>query len=576
MIMKQLFIYLMISASFLCVSCSDFLDSENLVKKDNTNFPMTSDDAMQSLYGAYSKLITFDANNHPFLVGEMMSDDRLGGGGQNDRKPQALNVFRATTQDELADSWGNYYRGIFRCNMLLSTLDQVPSWESETQKNRIKGEAHFLRAYYYFNMARTWGTVPLVITTEPQNNPKATPEELYGQIFLDLKTAIECLPATSLAPSELGRATKWAAESMMARVYLFYDGYYNGNTRQGVTLADGSNLAEVDVISYLEDCIHNSGHKLADDFRNLWPYSIDIPEASYQWAKDNQLCWLKEEGENKETIFALKHSTLGGWQTANSDKYSNQVDIYMGIRNQSLVPFGKGWGFGPVSPKLWNEWPDNDIRKKGSICDVNDPEEGLEDYQWGGDMQWQETGFWNKKYMPINVKRTKEDGSVEICNYSCVLYGRTPDFSQDNTQDIVILRFADVLLMHSELTRTVDGINQVRARVDLEPISSYSDEALRQERRYELAFESCRYYDLLRWYGKEAGAVIKKNLDGAKIYNMGQPTTINADRGNGYFDKIDQRVRDTGGFLQIPNEEIQKSEGVLIQNPGWEGADAVF
>ena len=57
---------------------------------------------------------------------------------------------------------------------------------------------------------------------------------------------------------------------------------------------------------------------------------------------------------------------------------------------------------------------------------------------------------------------------------------------------------------------------------------------------------------------------------------MGQPTTINADRGNGYFDKIDQRVRDTGGFLQIPNEEIQKSEGVLVQNPGWEGADAVF
>lgn len=575
--MRRLFLYIMTSASLLCgTGCSDFLDSDNLVKKDNTNFPANPGDALQSLYGAYSKLITFDANNHPFMVGELLSDDRLGGGGQNDRKPQALNVFRATTQDELTDSWSNYYRGIFRCNMLLASLDQVTNWDNEAQKNRIKGEACFLRGYFYFNMARTWGTVPLVITTDPQNNPKATPEALYAQIFSDLKTAIECLPPTALPASELGRATRWAAEGLLARAYLFYDGYYQANARKSVTLADGSSLSDKDVIAYLDDCIRRSGHGLTADFRNLWPYAIDIPEADYQWAKDNKLSWLREDGKNTETVFALKHSTLGGWQTSNSDRYSNQVDIYMGIRNQALVPFGKGWGFGPVSPNLWNEWPDNDLRKRGSVCDVKDPEEGLDDYQWGGDMQWQETGFWNKKYIPVNVKRKKEDGSIEICNYSCVLYGRTPEFSQDNTQDIVILRFADILLMYAEMTQTVEGINLVRARVKLDPVAGYSNEALRQERRYELAFESCRYYDLLRWYGKEAGVIIKKNLSGAKIYNMGQPTTINADRGNGYFDKIDQRVRETGGFLQIPNEEIKKSEGVLTQNPGWEGADAIF
>lgn len=574
--MKQLFIYLLASASLACTGCSDFLETDNLVKKDNTNFPMSPDDAMQSLYGAYSKVITFDANEHPFMIGELLSDDRFGGGGQNDTKPQALNAFKVTSENQLKGSWSNYYMGIFRCNMLLSTLDQVPKWDSEVQKNKIKGEASFLRAFFYFNMAHVWGTVPLVIETTPQNNPKASPEELFGQIFLDLKTAIECLPAVQQPASELGRVTRWAAESLMARAYLFYDGYYNQNARKEVKLADESTVSAQQVIGWLNDCIQNSGHQLANDFRNQWPYSIDIPEADYLYAQENELSWLGETGANKESIFVGKHSTFGGWDTPNSPMYCNQMDMYMGMRDQKQVPFGQGWGFGPVNPRLYDEWSDSDIRKKGSICNVNDPGENLPDYKWGGDMMWQETGYWQKKYMPINVRRKDASGNEEICNYSCILYGKTPNFSVDNTQDLVFIRFADVLLMQSEMTKTVDGINKVRSRSRLEPIAAYSDDALQKERRYELAFESLRYYDLLRWHGKEAGVILKKNMTGAKIWNMGQPTTINADRGNGYFDNLDQRVRETGGFLQIPNEEITLSGGVLTQNPGWEGAGSMF
>jgi len=574
--MKRIIICLLVSAALLTTSCSDFLDSENLTKKDNTNFPMSPDDATQALYGTYQNIITFDANEHPFLVGEVLSDDRFGGGGQNDRNPQALNAFKATSENQLKGAWSNLYKGIFRANMLLSTLDQVPTWDSEAQKNKIKGETTFLRAFYYFHMARMWGTVPLIIEPTPQNNPKATPEELFGQILFDFKTAIECLPSVQQPPSELGRATKWAAEAYMARAYLFYDGYYQQNGRKDVTLPDGSNLTASQVIEWLNDCIQNSGHTLANDFRNQWPYSIDIPEADYNYAKENNLSWLRETGDNKETMFAGKHSTLGDWSTPNSDKYSNQINIYQGLRDQTQVPFGQGWGFAPVNPNFYNEWPDSDLRKKGSIYNVNDESEGIPDYKWGGDMMWQETGFWQKKYMPINVRRTNSSGAEEIVNYSCVLYGRLPNFSQDNTQDIVYMRFADVLLMHSEMTKTTDGINRVRARVKLDPIESYKDEALRKERRYELAFESVRYYDLLRWYGKEAGIIMKQNMTGAKIWNMGQQTTINLDRGNGYFDNLDQRIKETGGFLQIPNEEITLSNNVLTQNPGWEGASVMF
>ena len=147
---------------------------------------------------------------------------------------------------------------------------------------------------------------------------------------------------------------------------------------------------------------------------------------------------------------------------------------------------------------------------------------------------------------------------------------------KDTTQDLVLIRFADVLLMHAEMTRTIDGINRVRTRAQLPPILAYTDEALRSERRYELAFEALRYHNLLRWYGTDAGTIIKQNLNHCIIYNNLQQTTINEDRGNGYFDQFDRRVKETGGFMQIPNDQIQLSNGVLEQNPGWEGSNNMF
>jgi len=144
-------------------------------------------------------------------------------------------------------------------------------------------------------------------------------------------------------------------------------------------------------------------------------------------------------------------------------------------------------------------------------------------------------------------------------------------------QDIVLIRFADVLLMHSELSETVEGINQVRARsnVDVEdplsgemvptlpPLTAYSLEALKNERRVELAFEGVRYYDLLRWAGKSNLAEVEAILE-----SQNGVATIN----NGVMGikkGVDFRP-ETGGFLQIPNQEIQLSEGILVQNPGWE------
>jgi len=416
---------------------------------------------------------------------------------------------------------------------------------------------------FYFDLARLFGNVPLVLETKPQNLPQATPGELYAQITSYLKAAIEAFPAVPYSVADLGRANKWVAQALMARVYLFYTGYYK---QESLPLVGGGNVTKSEVVGWLDQCIASSGYQLMPEFRNLWSYAVansKNSEEPYKFAEDNKLDWYGDAGGNKESMFMLKFSTFADWGT--SIYYSNQMNLFYGWRAYSYKgAMGEGWGMGTVNSKLWEEWPDNDLRKRGSIQNVEDPAEGVDNYGYRTDFhdkQMDETGLWQKKYRPVNVKK-----GGDWHNYSVDLYGATKNMQLDNMQDIMLIRFADVLLMHSELTQTVTGINLVRARARLEPLASYSLDALKKERRYELAFEGMRYYDILRWAGKDNMAQVKAILDaqnGVPVINNGVAGTKASNAFN----------PETGGFLQIPNKEILLSEGVLKQNPGW-GANA--
>lgn len=565
--MKRLLIILLTGA--LLAGCSEsFLDTVPLTQKTNNDYYQTVEDMEQALTAAYVTMVTAPSgsilNSYPFVISELMSDDRFGGGGDNDLTPRAICDFKIDGQDMFLGAWQRYYRGIFRCNMLLENIDK-PKWTSENQKGNVEGQARFLRAMFYFDLSRMFGEVPLILETKPQNLPKTPAAETYAQIAADLKAAIEAFPATRWAPADMGRANKWAAEALMARVFLFYTGYYETEV---LPLLEGGSVTKAEVVAWLEDCISNSGYRLMPEFRNLWPYSVANEansEEPYKFAVDNDLDWYGETGENEESMFALKFSTFADWGT--SIYYSNQMNLFFGWRSYSYKgAMGEGWGMGTVNKNLWDEWPDDDLRKKGSILDVRDDAEGIEaPYGLGTDFhdkQMDETGYWQKKYRPINLKK---NGEWE--NYSVSFYNATKNFQLDNMQDIVLIRFADVLLMHSELTETVNGINQVRDRVDLEPIASYSLEALKNERRHELAFEGVRYYDLLRWAGKSNLSQVEAILE-----SQNNVPTIN-NGVSGTKKGVDFRV-ETGGFLQIPNQEIQLSEGVLVQNPGWETGTA--
>lgn len=552
------YIFLLLTAILGC-GCSDFLETKNLTQKDSSNFPANEEDMQTALTAVYSMNtyaeIGADRWKNSFIISELLADYTVSGAAVADRQAHALSEYKQSNVNFLSFLWRRLYGGIYRANFVLETVDNI-AWEDEVKKNKLIGEAYFLRANFYLDLARLFENVPLVTSTEVDGEtPQAKPDEIFQQILSDLKKAIELIPATKfrdIPTSELGHATKWAAEGMLARAYLFYSGVYG---KDNIELQDGTTLNKEVVIQYVDDCIANSGHQLISDFRNLWPYSYSNKE--YIYAKNNGLSWIGETGDNLETVFAYKYSI---YSNNNNTSYGNGVNLYMGVRGQETMPFAKGWGWCPANPLLYEEWPDNDVRKKGTLWNVNDSKtEGVK-YAWNKQSNINETGYFGKKYMPINVR----DKSGKLVNYSCELYGVKNNFQHNNTQDLVILRFADILLMGAELggSKAQTYLDMVRSRVNLPSVPATLDN-IKAERLHELAYEGVRFFDLMRWGDVEKevnrmkGSVPVKNLGVDKILSIKFRT-------------------ETRGFLPIPEDEIQLSNGSLIQNQGWTTPDAFY
>ena len=237
------YIYLLLVV--FCFGCSDFLDTKNLTQKDSSNFPVTEEDMRNVIAGVYAMNtyaeVGADRWKNLFLISECMADYTVSGGSIGDLHVRALFEYKQSSVNFLSAMWRRLYGGIYRANFVLETVDNV-EWSSEEEKNKLLGEAYFLRANFYFDLARAFENIPLATSTTVANDtPQSKPEEIYQLILSDLKKAIEYLPATSfqnMSQNELGHATRWAAEGMMARVYLFYSGVYG---KESIELLDGTN-----------------------------------------------------------------------------------------------------------------------------------------------------------------------------------------------------------------------------------------------------------------------------------------------------------------------------------------------
>jgi hypothetical protein len=295
---------------------------------------------------------------------------------------------------------------------------------------------------------------------------------------------------------------------------------------------------------------------LVKPYKNLWP------AACSQRDPTNTVTGLSTTyaGEgNAETIWAIKFNSTSNW-TGNSDGFTAMK--MLGLRSGTIKSFGLtcygdgAWGGATVNARFVEQWDNaepNDVRRIGSIIDCT--KEGIKLYDESGNRhdQWEYTGYFLKKYTCLG-------------NGTNHLYAaQSLDFQINEYQDFTVLRYADALLMLTELTEDVKYMNEVRDRAGLAARTSFNLEQLRTERKHEFAMEGIRYWDLLRYDHTLAYAAnaIALSAGQSKVQNGG---------GAPWTDKIilAQKFLDTGGFSQIPATQIDLSNGVLHQNAGWD------
>jgi len=530
----------------------DFLSTEPITSKTDGNYYSTPAEANEALVGCYDALQLIwsgDGTSLP-VAADVMSDLCFGGTGAGDGEgypmmdqfdktvsPADLNIFEG--------NWINYYKGIFRCNTLISKIEGVNWKGQETQKGQIEAEARFLRAFLYFDMVRMFERVPLLIKPTDANVPQAEPDETYTLIANDLQYAIENgkdLPYGSIVSTDYGHADKWAAESLMARVFLYYTGYYGKNDLVGL-------VTKSDALAYVEDVITNGGFGLVENYSDLWPAASTFAAAK----TGNPIDQNTYAGEtNKEIVFAIKYTYTSTYapaagQTGNTD--GNGWLVMNGLRGVSWAQYGygNGWGANTVLPSVYQNWDTQDTRRDASIMAI--AEEGI---TFDNKDQKEYTGYCTKKYIPT----CDADGNSVAVGLGGV------NFMIGQFQDYFSIRYADVLLMAAELgsPNALTYVNDVHTRAGLTPLASVDKDVIFEERRVEFAFEGIRYWDLLRYDHTLNYAASKVAFTGTVV--TGGTTVDKVIDGNNLIA--------TRGLFQIPNNQITLSGGVLKQNSGWE------
>ena len=569
-------------------SCEDFLDSQDYTGKNSTNFPTTNEDVDKMVAAVYKSCFygPFQGNNleQYFSVANIMSDDMFGGAGVGDPWWQALDKLMYAQTNQMQDLWTYAYETISRANAALAVVDNIADEET---RNQTKVELLFMRAYSYYNLVLAFNYVP-VIDKAPETVAEAqmVPKQVEGKEIFKL-IADDIYEATSIMPSykydgwqklAYGKVTRWAAEAFLGRAFLFYTGFYGESSWPK---SEGA-IDKAYVTEKLKDCIDNSGHGLLPDYRALWAYSNQYTAKDYDYVTDmieKGTCY--QEG-NKEVLLAINFQYQSAWSS--NLHLTNQYGLFFGIRadgndmdddrfhvgtDTSVYPFSTGWGCGAVATNLVTDWlaaEPEDPRRDASILDM-----GKTSLDPGAFSDAVELTMYHQK----KITSVRSSGGYKY-SWSIDAMGSdgTGNYQASNCTALMIYRFADVLLMHAELTngekvykyeedgkepRFVDGMNAVRLRVDL-PEVPYSFESLKNERRWELAFEGSRWDDLRRW-GIAADALSKQT--GGAMYNQGQKATME-------YSNYAARYNATKGFYRIPKSQIDLSGGKYKQNAGWE------
>ena len=427
-------------------SCNDDFVDVASQDENSEEFFNSEEDYQNALIGAYDLLQSTYLN---VMLGEIASDNTLAGGESATDVPgiqEVDDMIHFPVNAQLRDIWSWMFAGVNRANFIMEFQNKTEF----TGKEQVLAQARFLRAYYYFELVKWFGDVPLSIDKRIQfgdqfsldRTPKA---EVYAQIELDLQFAADNLPSTQ---AEAGRITKGAAQALLGKVYLYQEKFSLAAT--------------------VLDQVIGGPYDLVTDYNSIF----------------------EQEGENNiESVFEVQYTDKEGAGFGCLQCSEGNVAVgFNGIRNYTGPIFDSGFSFNVPTQEVVDEFEDGDIRKDVAILDIEAwaSENGASYFEG-----FEHTGYYNRKYIA-------RQGDLN-----------TGDANLTNPNNYRAIRFADVLLMAAEAYNRggIDDdqaklyLNRVRSRAELDNVDATGSaltDAIYHERRVELVGEGHHFFDLVR------------------------------------------------------------------------------
>ncbi|MBK7732516.1 MAG: RagB/SusD family nutrient uptake outer membrane protein [Bacteroidales bacterium] len=442
---------LIVASLVITTGCEDFLQKDPQGELTQEAFPVTASDALLATNAVYVSIRTWAYHSGGYPILDIMSDDAHKGSNPNDQLPTVgpYETFtHTTTQDGLDRWWSALYEGIKRANVV---IEKVPSINMNEQlRNRYIAEASFLRGLFYFDLVRAFGGVPKVTSTTPATKtPRSTDAEIYELIISDLEFAAQHLPEKSLyAPDDAGRATKGAAKSLLARVYLFMGDYKN-------------------VEKYALEVIASDEYDLEDDFADA----------------------NGKNGEHGiESVFEIGAMEVEG---AGGNQYANT----QGVRGSP----NRGWGFNRPSLDLRYSFEEGDPRLDATIIDLGETLDGIfiigdgttPDVVVVNGIVTEVECYNQKVWYPGTNTITQWGHNRRLIRYADVLLMAAEALNENDKP-------GDALPLLNEVRERARGGNgSILPDVTVTEKNALRN-AILEERRHELALEGHRFWDLVR------------------------------------------------------------------------------
>jgi hypothetical protein len=442
----KIYILLFVAAIGFNACSEDYVDvtSED---PNSENFFNTQADYENALIAAYDMLQSSYIN---VMLGEIASDNTLAGGESATDVigiQQIDDMIHTPVNAQLTDLWRWMFAGVNRANYIMEFQNKTDF----PDKPRVIGETRFLRAYYYFELVKFFGDVPLAVDERflfgDQFNVDRTPKaDVYAQIELDLIYAVDNLEYTT---PDVGRATKGSAQALLGKVYLFQEKY----------------IEAADVL---------------DDLIMMGPYSL-VTDYSTIFENDNE--------NNSESIFEVQYSDAEGAGFGCLQCSEGNVAVgFNGIRNYNGPAFDSGFSFNVPTQEVVDLFDSADPRKDTAILDI-DAFAAANNATFS--IGFEHTGYYNRKYIA-------RQGDLN-----------TGDANLTNPNNYRAIRLADVYLMAAEAYNSGslgDGqsrtyLNEVRMRLglaDIQVSGTALTDAIFLERRLELVGEGHHFFDLVR------------------------------------------------------------------------------